>query len=377
MFRFAILSGRLRPARFASKNNLLLSLLFLPALPLAFYEAQAQTLSFTSVPSGYDAGSIDLPEAFAGALGVDPDFDHIVYAAVGSFQNMKLAKVDLRTGEVKIVANGPFGAIGGIAPLGSRRVVIVDNATAEGGPTDDTILIAYDKNSDGDFNDAKEITQLVKPILSGGNWSGSQARLIPSRPGSALTPGSVMIQTADGNGAAELLVIENPKGKAKFAKKSPFFGGFDYNGGFDFDSSGRVLMGTLTGSFTGEIFVLVDRNRDRRIGEDESNLLVEGEGSMGDMIVDHENDVIFLSFDDSFQAALKTFRVPADPLKETATPEDFAATDSGYLYSMVINSKQRSFEPDSGPSGAMLIFGGLTGTYESAVNLLTLTPSEN
>lgn len=341
----------------------------------------AQTISFTSVPEGYEARSITLPDEFAGALGVDPKNDRIIYSAVGSFGAMSLARLNLQTGESAVVAAGPFGAIGGIAPLSAREIVVTDNSAAAGGPPDETILILRDFNPrDGDFNDSGEIRELIAPILgpAQGNWNGSQARVVPKRRGSRLKPGSVMIQTADGGGGGEMLVIEDLSRRPRFAAGGvPFFSGFDYNGGFDFDSAGRVIMGTLTGGFTGEVFALADLNGNRVIDAGESNRMVAGENGVSDLAVDSEDDVFFTGYDAGFAAAVRTFPIPADPLAGGVAPVDFAATDAGFLSGLLINSKRRPFEPGTGPFGASLILGGFTGSFEASANLLVLTPADN
>ncbi|MBI3736397.1 hypothetical protein HY256_07775, partial [Candidatus Sumerlaeota bacterium] len=231
MLRFISSMGRI--ARIFSASLFILFMLILAG------HSAAQTISFTSVPDGFDAGSIELPRPFAGALGVDADSDNIIYAAVGNYQDMNLARIDLNTGAVAIVAEGPFGGLGGIAPLTGGAIVLTDNASAAGGPPDDTILIARDLNRDGDFNDGGEITKLIDPILVNGSWSGAQARRVPKVRKSRLGAGSVMIQTADGAGNAELIVIDNPLRRPSFnLHRNPYFFGFDYNGGFDFDSRG-------------------------------------------------------------------------------------------------------------------------------------------
>ncbi|MCA9428992.1 MAG: hypothetical protein KC940_00655, partial [Candidatus Omnitrophica bacterium] len=51
----------------------------------SLHGAQAQKLNITSAPQGYEATSIDLPNLFTGALGVDPTNENRAYASVGSF----------------------------------------------------------------------------------------------------------------------------------------------------------------------------------------------------------------------------------------------------------------------------------------------------
>ncbi len=337
----------------------------------------SQTLNFTSVPDGYTAGSIDLPRPFAGALAADPTDPNVIYAAVGFYLDMAVARVNLTDGSATLIAHGPFASIGGIAVLSPTRIVVTDNGAVAGGPPDETILLLKDYNPrNGEFDDSGEVVELIHPILtSGGNFSGSQARIAPRRNFSKIPGGAVVVQTADGDGNAELLVVQQPLRRPSFRPSGgAFFGGFDYNGGFDFDSFGRIFMGTVEGTyFTGQVIALVNTNGDGVIGPGESHTVVSWENGMSDLIIDGSDNVFFTGYDPYFTAAVRTFPVPVNPLTDTASPENFALTDAGYLSALILNSKALPFDPNSGP-GATMALSGYTGFFEQATNLLTLTP---
>ena len=90
--------------------------------------------------------------------------------------------------------------------------------------------------------DPGEVTELIAPILDGGDFTGSQARLVPAGHPS-LPAGSVLVQTADGSGLGEMLAITDPLGSPAYIPSgSAFFTGFDYNGGFDFGPGERVYV---------------------------------------------------------------------------------------------------------------------------------------
>lgn len=337
----------------------------------------AGPLTFTSVPRGYLEGSIELPRSFAGALAADPLDDSILYASVGSYLDAQIARINLETGGITIVAQGPFGNVAGIAVLSATEMVLVDNASAVGGPPDKTILLASDLNTDGDYDDENEISELITPILTGYfGWSGAQARVAPAGNLCGIPAGSVLIETADGGGTGEILVVTDPLGTPAYRPADgAFFNNFDYNGGFDFDSRGQLLAGSATVTdpvfftISGQIFGLINHDGDETIDTGESNVIVgtnQLPSGLADLILDGDDDVFCVS-----GSTVYTFAAPADVLSETATVSAFAGTSSYFLSGVMINSKSRSFEPYSGPGGATLVIG--SGYGES--NLLTLKPA--
>jgi hypothetical protein len=337
----------------------------------------AQELKFTSIPPGYIPGSIPLSSNFAGGMGIDPVNDKHLFVSVGAYLNNRIAKVNLSTASVTLVAEGPFGNIAGIVVISATQLVLIDNAAAEGGPPDKTILLATDQNQDGDFNDTEEIKELMAPILTGlFGWSGAQARLVPPGNPFGLSSGSLIVQTADGGKTGELLVIADPLGTPSYRPEGgSFFNGFDYNGGFDFDSQGHLLVGSATVVdptmfvISGKVFGLVNKNQNEVIEEDEWNTIVDTNqlpAGISDLIIDREDQVYCTSGGKVF-----TFPAPSDPLIQGATVTEFANTNSFFLSGIMLNTKQHPFEPFSGPHGAILVIGGGFGEK----NLLTLTPS--
>jgi len=337
---------------------------------------EAQTVEFTSVPEGYIPGSIMLPEAFTGALAIDPTNDNILYASVGSFQDTKVARIELDSGNARIVANGPFGNIGGIAVLAPDTLAFTNNFQTPGADPDNTILLASDENGDGDFNGEGEIRELIAPILEGGfGFTGVQVHVVPPGNPSNIPTGSLMVQTADGIGESELLVVTDPLITPMYRPVSgPFFAGFDFNGGFDFDSRGRVVMGSATVLdsinfiISGTVSLLDNLNGDEDIDPDEVFLLQSTDelpNGKSDLTIDGEDDVFCPT-----AGEVVTFRVPGNVKNLGPAPNTFATTTSGFLSAVLVNSKQRPFDPNSGPNGATLIIG--SGFGES--NLLTLRP---
>ena len=349
----------------------------------------SQTISWTSVPTGYKPGSIDLSpvlgpgEGFTGALAVDPANPHVVYAGVGYWQHQSVVRINISSSSVQKVASGFFGSIGGLAVPGSGQLIILDNDdyTTSSIPGE-TLLIATDKNTDGDFDDPGEIEELLSPILVDGifGFTGAQARIAPSGNPSGIPSGSLVFQNADGGLNADLSVVTNPTSSSTAAYRPPggaYFGGFDYNGGFDFDSTGRIFMGAANSSWTGEVFALVNTNGDQDIDEGEYHDLVSSStltGSISDLAIDGEDDVFILTNPwGGYQ--VQTFDIPADPLSDHALPLAFADTDSPFLTALLVTDKGLGFEGGEN-GGAVMIVGGYASGWANAINLLTLTPSE-
>ncbi len=366
--------GPNRDRRAGARGVLALAAALALAGPLA-----AQMIQFTELPPGYVPDSVTLPRAFAGALAVDPEDDAVIYVSVGAFLDTQIVRLDLRDRTARVVAAGPFGNIGGIAPLAPGRLALIENSVAAGsGLPGETLLLATDVNLDGDFDDLGEIVELIAPILTGagGDFSGAQARVAPAGNPSGIPSGSVLLQTADGGGEAELLVVTNPLGMPAFRPGGgAYFGGFDFSGGFDFDSQGRIILGAVEGTaFTGQIFALVNLNGDEAIDPGESGLLAQGLNGIFDLVIDAADRAYFTGPDEDFIAGIRTFQIPENPLAETATITTLARTNSGFLTGLILTSKTKSFAPAAGPEAATLLFGGFTSSFEAATNLLLLTP---
>jgi len=342
--------------------------------------AAGQTISFTNVPSGYEKGSIDLGMGFTGALAVDPSNPNLVYASVGFWQQNQVVRIDLSDQSVRTVASGLFGSVGGLAIPGPNQLAIVDNDDYAPNPIPgETILLCTDMNTDGDFDDPGEIEELIAPILVGSSsFTGGQARIAPAGNPSGIPSGSVLFQDADGGGKGDLFVVTNPRspGTAAFRPSGDaYYSGFDYNGGFDFDSQGRIFMGTTNSSFSGEVLALVNLDHDERIDPDEWNDVVTSAslyGGISDLAIDAENDVFVATNPwDGYQ--VQRFDIPSDPLHEACALSDFADTNSPWLTSVLLNGRALPFEPGVA-DGAIMILGGYAPGWANATNLLTLKP---
>lgn len=336
----------------------------------------SQTLEFTSVPEGYLPGSIALPDSFAGALAIDPNNENVLYASLGAFGDNDVARILLDSGSVEMVADGPFGNVAGIAVLSATQLVLVDNGFAAGGPPDQTILLAQDLDGDGDFEEAGEITELITPILTGFfGFSGAQAEVVPPGNPQGLPSGSVVIQTADGGGGGELLVVTDPLGTPAFRPLGDsFFTGFDFNGGVEFDNEGRLIVASAIvvdpTAFTiaGRVYGLDNLDGNEQIDETEFGVIVPTStlpSGISDLALDGDDDGFCTSGGD-----LKTFAIPADVLVGSSTPTTFATFNTTFVSGLAMSSQVRPFEPFSGPRGSTLIIGG--GFSET--NLLTLKP---
>lgn len=343
----------------------------------------AQEISFVTSPNGFEVDSIALPGGgFAGALATHPSDPDLVYVSVGYYQNNQLAVVNLASGTSAIIATGPFGSLAGIAPLSATQVVLVDNGTPSNPPhgASQTILIAQDFNDDGIFDATTEISELIAPILADGtDWtgtplgfSGAQAHVIPSDNPFGLPAGGVMVQTADGGGLAELLVVQDPLGSpAYYPAGGAFFSGFDYNGGFGFDSFGRVIMGSA-GWPSNQVIAMQDNDLNGVISPaTESNAILTDNTGMADLVVDNLDRVFYLA-----GGAIKVFNLPSDPLSETTVSEVMATTTSPFLTGLLLTpANGKTFTPYNGPDAPRMVLSGwLPGYAGVAENLLVLTP---
>lgn len=328
--------------------------------------ASLYSLDFTYIPDGYKADSINIGDMPSGAFAADPNNPAIIYAGAGSWMNNYIIKVNLSTKTYVNVCSGysgsPFGNAAGLALLPSGELIIVDNANAN------TIFIARDNDSDGDFNDSGEVSELIAPILAdNGDFTGSKTRVVSAAGASSIPGGSIVIQTADGGTLSDLLVITNPAASPAFRPTGGrYFGGFTYDGGFDFDKNGNIIMGTTTSNFLSEIWGLVNLNSDEDIDFGESNIILgESRFSSGisDLIIDGNNNGYC-----SNGFAISKFSIPTNPLTDSSTLQPYAGVN-GWIVGLILNSKTLSFAPNSGRGAKMVI-----GAYGEN-NLLILTPS--
>lgn len=335
--------------------------------------AWAGPIAWTSVPAGYTTGSVNLGQAFGGALAVVPTDPTKLYVSVGSFTNQSIARVDTAANTVQTVASG-FGSIGGIAVFASGELAVTENFSS------DTILLLRDLNNDGDFLDAGEVAELIAPILADNNdFTGAQLKVAPAGNASAIPAGALVVQTADGQTSSELLVVENPLGSPAYRPAGgAFFAGFQYNGGVAFDTFGHVIMGEsrfdpLTFSSSGRVYALVNSNADAAIGPGESNILVNESSltaGLTDLSVSAEN-VVYLT---ESSGTIRSFTLPANLLTGNATPTVFAQTDASYLSVCQFDDTSRTFAPYAGLPHARLYVSGYDSGWSAATNLLWIEP---
>ncbi|MCX7020011.1 MAG: hypothetical protein WCK47_02520 [bacterium] len=323
-------------------------------------------------PPGYVFRSLELGQPYGGTMAQDSQAADRLYVAVGSFGNMSILAINKSTGTTVTVA-GPFGNIGGLASLSNGDLAIAENFTS------DTILRARDFNSDGDFLDTGEISELINPIMTDGDFTGAQMAVAPSSNASGIPGGALMLQSADGNTSSELLVIVNPESSPSYRPPGgAYFAGFQYNGGFAFDNTGNVIIGEsrfiwAPYSLSGRIMALVNKNHDDIIGTGEWHTLVDEsrmpEG-LADLAVSREN-VVF--FGDS-SGVVKTFTLPSDLLTETAVPVPFLHTNAVYVSTVRFDQPAQTFT--AGPTGQVsrLYAGGLSPLYAGFTNLIIVEP---
>jgi hypothetical protein len=339
------------------------------SLPLA---APGANIQVQSVAAGYTTSSIELGAVFGGAIAPDPaDADHL-YVSSGFFGSQTILSVDAGAGTTRTVAAG-FGNIGGIAVLGNGDLAITENFLS------DKVLRARDLNSNGDFLDAGEVTELIAPILTDGDFTGAQLTVAPSGNASAIPAGALLVQTADGQTSSELLIVENPVSTPAFRPTGgAYYSGFQYNGGIAFDAAGNVILGIgqfdfFTFTPSGRIVALVNLNSDTDIDPGESNVLVDEpalSAGISDLAVSNENAVFF----GENSGDVKTFALPANLLTGTASPALFARTDASYISAVRLDAPTRTFAPGATGSTARLLLSGYAAGFNAATNLVVIAP---
>lgn len=337
--------------------------------------SHANHLSLLSVPAGYTSSSIEVGRDLSGALAQDTLNANRVYVSAGPFGSQQVVAVNTNNGTTQTVT-ATFGSIGGLAVLANGDLIITENFTS------DTIFRAHDGNLDGDFLDPGELTQLIAPILTDGDFTGSQVAVAPAGNVSAIPAGDVLIQTADGNTSSELLVVDSPLASPAFRPSGgAYFSGYQFNGGLAFDPAGNVIFGIaqfnfMTFASSGRIVALVNSNANQVIDSGETNTLVSESilnAGLSDLAVSKEARVLY----GENSGSLKTFNLPVNLLTGSGgTPTVFAQTDAAYLSAIRFNDATKTFNPNTGSSGAKLYLVGLLAPfYDSTTNLLIIQPA--
>ena len=332
---------------------------------LASSIASAETLTAISAPAGYQVESLNLGVPFAGAIAQDPAHENDIYVSIGIYGDEDILRIHTDSGTSETVASW-FGSISGLAVLNNGDLAIADNADS----TSDTLLRARDLNHDGDFLDPGEITELIGPRLAGPTFTGSQLAVAPSPNAEGLTPGTLLMQTADGGTSSQLLAIDNPESIPAYHNiNGVFFSGFAYNGGFAFTPDGNLVMGSSDFP-TGNVFGLVNSNSDDTIGAGESHLLGELANSITDLSVSAESTLYY----SENSGTVKRAALPPDLLQGTIQPQDFIQTNALYLSACRINFPTRSFAAGAGGPAASLYVGGFVSFVSGPENILRVTP---
>lgn len=334
----------------------------------------ASSLTFLTNDAAYTTGSLVIGAPIAGPLTPDVNNPNRLFVAVGSFGAMSVLSVDKTLGTTTTVTP-TFGSIGGLASLSNGDLVIVDNFFPQ------TILRARDLDSNGAFTEVGEIAEIIVPAFVDGpfGFSGAQAIVAPPGNPSAIPSGSLLVQTADGSGRGEVLVITDPQtsGSSSYLPLSgqPFVDGLDFNGGIAFDSQGNLIVGSSAFPNPGRIFAAVNSNGDDRITTpSELNLLLGGPA-----LADGASDLAVTADDRVIQVngsgVVRQFALPANRLTGQAGPvTTLAELDSPFLSAVVLDPPTASFIPGGSGPKARLWIAGTGPLFSQTRNLLWMEP---
>jgi len=325
-------------------------------------ELQANTLA-----PGYSARSINLGVPFGGAIAIHPAKPRILYVTYGNYSDHRVLRLDLDTGTTATVTP-VVGNAGGLAVLANGDLAIADNFDQ----TSDTLLGAHDANGDGDFLDAGEITELITPILDGGNFTGAQMAITPEQNRAGLPAGTLLVQTADGGSDSEILAIASPDTAPAFRPAGgAFYSGFTYNGGLTFSPAGDVLCG-ISEFPTGRVMALVNANGNETIEPGEAHEII-GAGVLTNSIADLAATADGKVLTSENSGAIRMFTLPADLTSgQQATPGVLAETNGTYISAVRADNPAAQFSPGA-KRRATLYIGGYV-TFPAATNLLAITP---
>lgn len=335
--------------------------------------ASAQTLVPNSVETGYSVRSVELGVPFGGSIAPDPANPGQFYVSTGFFGSQSVLRVDIDAETTETVA-GPFGNVGGISVLEDGSLAITENFSSG------TIVRAVDLNIDGDFFDAGEITELIAPILVDFSFSGAQTVVAPPGNAAAIPAGALLVQTADGTTASEVLVVDMPTTAPEFRPSGgAYYSGFQFNGGLAFTSNGSLLVGIGQFDFmfftaSGRLVACVDGDADGTIDAGESNLLLDESAlanGLADIACTAEDIVLTVANGGNVGRA----GLPVDVLSGPATPlADLLQTNGTYLSSARLDDPAKTFAPFASAPRARLVVGGYVPPFDQATNLLVVEP---
>lgn len=328
--------------------------------------AQAQPLEALELAPGYTARSIEVGIPVGGAMTFNPINPDLMVLSAGNYGEQILVELNLDTHTTRPLS-GIIGNIDGIAVLNNGDIVLTENMTSG------TILRLRDLTGDNAYFDEDEITELIAPIGVDFAFTGAHMVVAPAGNAAGIPPGSLLIQTADGPGAAEILVIQNPEtAPAYFPPDDAWYHGFTYNGGIAFSPDGHVICG-ISNFPVGQILALVNSNSDNQIDSTEAHEIVGEDvltNSLSDLAV--SRDGIMITTENS--GDIRWFQLP-DDLTAGSSPANgiLAITNGVYLSRVLLDPTDGDFASSgSGPAPTVYI-SGFAG-YPAAPNLLAITP---
>jgi len=361
-------------------------------LLLAGAGRSAQDVPFLSLPPGYVAGKVPLGTSnYATALAPDPADENYVYVAGMFGGRARIVRLDLWNAQRTTVFTCPTSVtVSGFAVYnagGTYAILVSDNQH-------DRLWELRDSSPmDGVFDAWYEF---IRPILTnpGGDWTGSAVLILTTGSTRLHLPAkTALFQSEDGGTTqGEVLAVTGfdtrcvPPEKCLPSFQPPngaYFSGFNYGGGIVLDSQGRLLVASSFYPATGKVWICEDLNQNGVIGAGESNILVarasnttESAG-LSALAIDSA-DRCYVSVGWGFGATVRTqiqrFKIPANPLRTTATVTTFATLRSPYVSAAVFNSPVRLFEPFVS-NGAILVIVANDSFYGNLDYLLTVRPS--
>ncbi len=329
--------------------------------------AQPQPLEALDLAPGYTARSIDIGIPVGGAMAFHPTNPDLMILSAGNYGEQILLEFNLDTGTTRPLSP-VIGNIDGIAILNNGDIALTENMTSN------TILRLRDLTGDNAYFDDHEITELIAPI--GVDFAFTGAHMIVAPPGNdaGIPAGSLLVQTADGPGAAEILIIQNPEtAPAYFPPDDAWYHGFTYNGGIAFSPHGHVICG-VSNFPVGQVLALLNSNNDNRIDATEAHEIVSADtltNSISDLAV--SRDGIMITAENS--GDIRWFQLP-DDLTAGATTADgiLAVTNGVYLSRVLLDNTDGDFGSDGHGPAPTVYISGFAG-YPAAPNLLAITPA--
>lgn len=327
--------------------------------------APADTLEALHVASGYQIRSIELGVPFGGAITQHARKPNILFVSAGNYGEHTILEVDVDAGTTRTIT-GVIGNIGGLAMLKNSDIAITENMKLG------TILRARGLAGGNIFLEVDEMAELIQPIQVDSAFTGAQMIVAPEGNAAGIPAGALLVQTADGPGAAEILVVQNPDSfPTYFPANAPWFHGFTYNGGLAFSPSGDVVCG-VSDFPVGYVVGLVNADGNNVISANEAHELVSRDvltNSLSDLAV--SGDGMMVTVENS--GDIRWFQLPENLATGTVeTSGVLALTNATYLSTVLIDGDGDFTPGGSGPAPTAYLGGFVT--YPAATNLLAISP---